>query len=66
MTDLRDDADRVMKKNFPNSRFYLGRPGARQPGGSSVAPPGSPGNNARRRGLSFSGAMLGGSHYPPA
>ena len=22
MTDLRDDADRVMKKNFPNSRFY--------------------------------------------
>ena len=23
MTDLRDDADRVMKKNFPNSRFYI-------------------------------------------
>jgi len=22
MNDLRDDADRVMKKNFPNSRFY--------------------------------------------
>ncbi len=22
MTDLRDDADRVMKQNFPNSRFY--------------------------------------------
>lgn len=22
MSDLRDDADRVMKKNFPNSRFY--------------------------------------------
>ena len=22
MTDLRDDADRVMKKNFPDSRFY--------------------------------------------
>jgi outer membrane protein assembly factor BamD len=22
MTDLRDDADRVLKKNYPNSRFY--------------------------------------------
>ena len=22
MNDLRDDADRVMKKNFPTSRFY--------------------------------------------
>jgi outer membrane protein assembly factor BamD len=22
MTELRDDADRVMKKNFPNSRYY--------------------------------------------
>ena len=22
MPELRDDAERVMKKNFPNSRFY--------------------------------------------
>jgi outer membrane protein assembly factor BamD len=22
MTDLRDDADRVLRKNFPDSRFY--------------------------------------------
>ena len=22
MTDLRDDADRVMRKNFPDSKFY--------------------------------------------
>jgi outer membrane protein assembly factor BamD len=29
MPELRDDADRVMRKNFPNSR-YLGRPARRQ------------------------------------
>jgi outer membrane protein assembly factor BamD len=28
MTDLRDDADRVMRKNFPNSRFLSDSTGA--------------------------------------
>jgi len=27
MTDLRDDAARVMKKNFPDSRFFSGSSG---------------------------------------
>ncbi|PKO82066.1 MAG: outer membrane protein assembly factor BamD, partial [Betaproteobacteria bacterium HGW-Betaproteobacteria-13] len=31
MTDLRDDANRVMRKNFPNSVYYSGGPADDRP-----------------------------------
>ena len=31
MTDLRDDADRVMHKNFPDSAYFKGAPGKKDP-----------------------------------
>ena len=31
MTDLRDDTDRVMRKNFPDSAYFKGAPGKKDP-----------------------------------
>ncbi len=31
MTDLRDDTDRVMRKNFPDSAYFKGSPGKKDP-----------------------------------
>jgi outer membrane protein assembly factor BamD len=31
MTDLRDDADRVMHKNFPDSAYFKGTTGTKDP-----------------------------------
>jgi hypothetical protein len=35
MNDLRDDAERVMRRNFPRSEYYVRGLNQQNPGGSS-------------------------------